>query len=288
MNEANPKKKKKGLKLTLVGIFIGLVAGFGILAIESYVASELRALLDEEAQKACDCRFDASNISISLLTMRGSAQDARILRGGEPRLIFKRVNASFSLSRASEKLLVLSDLHLQDGVAYDVDEDSVTFQFIDSLSTAPPPERQKEDRWKLHLDQLRVSGARFTQDFPGTYITGSSISLLMNRNAADDFALKPTIGDLKLTLKQTSRRPYEKTIELGKVTSRLTLQDTQALFKKLQLIVDQSIVLIDATSYTDEGNRLEGSADMTLETSLLQLGDFIQTELSFFRRKKIR
>lgn len=274
------KKKKFGIKLTLVGILIGVITGFGILGLQSFIAGELHTLLNEEARKACNCSFDASSIDISLLTLRGKAKNARILRNGEPRLLFREVETRFSLTQLGQKRIVLSDLHLKDGVAYNVDEDSVTFQFIDSLSTLPPPEKRKKDRWKLHLEQLRVSASRFTQDYPGTYITGNHISLLMTRDARERFQLRPTIGNLSLTLKQTESRPYEKTIQFGKVTSLLTLEDSRAIFEKLKVVSEHSAMHIDAISDTENNNALSGSSKFVVDTLLLQLNDFIQTQIS--------
>ena len=274
------KKKKLGIKLTLVGIILGIITGFGILGIQSFIAGELHTILNDEARKACNCSFDASSIEISLLTLSGKAKDARILRNGEPRLLFREVETRFSLTQLGQKRIVLSDLHLKDGVAYNVDQDSVTFQLIDSLSTLPPPEKRKEDRWKLHLEQLRVSVSRFTQDYPGTYITGNHISLLMTRDDRDRFQLRPTIGNLSLTLKRTENRPYEKTVQFGKVTSLLTLEDSQAIFEKLKVSSEHSGIHIDAIADTKNNNALSGTSKFVVDTLLLQLNDFIKTQIS--------
>jgi outer membrane protein insertion porin family len=275
-NSIKKRRGKKGLYLASLGLFIGLLIGFGIKAIENYAASELISILEEEAKKACDCTFEADQAKVGLFSLKGRVKNAKLLKDGKVYLQFNQITAKFSLSDYKKKIIRLTDLHLIDGLATNVDEDSVTYKFIDSLSTPLPPEQVKEDSWKLRLEALRVSTSSFIQDYISSQLTGDRISLTMNRDANDDFVLKPVIGKLNLLIKDPlNQSKFSKTIKFGKVKSILTIQDAKTIFKKIRLVRKKSVVKAIAESLNKQGNKLSGNIDYKLQSEFLQLDSFL-------------
>src|SRR5687767_11817221 len=105
MTTKPPKKRKGGAFLALIGLCIGLGLGFTVVAIKDYAKDQITTLLTEEVAKACDCQFAADSIEISLLGLRGVAHNARIIEHGVDRLLVKRIEARFNLSKITERII---------------------------------------------------------------------------------------------------------------------------------------------------------------------------------------
>ncbi len=275
--------KKRKSRWLIYGLLLGILLGLAIVAVQNLIAQQLVKLLEEEATKACDCQFKTDRVDVSLLTMSAEAKNARIESQGKVGLQFARMTLGFSMDRLATHEIALNDLHLYDGWADNVDDDSITFKFIDSLTEPVAPERDYPGRWKVWLRNLIITNTGFVQEYSTSRILGSAGELSMIRNEDDDFVLYPKIGQLELVLKPNTYRTEEKRIYLGGVTSTITLRDiddAHAIFKDLTLKNDPNLIALNAISKNREHNKLSGSGLFNLNTRLLQIADYLPGQLA--------
>ena len=265
--------KKKGTRLALFGIIIGIAFGFLIRITQSYIKSELVDLLQDEINTSTGCDFKYKSINVSLLTLSAKGRELRIQCADRTKLEFKRIYASFGLKDIFSKVIHLNSLDLIDGFSEDVGPESATYKFIDYLSAPLPPEKSNEDRLRLKLQRLTVTDSGFIEYLENGSLIGNKVSLLLHRDKNKDFALKPTIKTLKLIFNPDTI--HEREIDLGTITASLVLLDDKILFKNLKLVQGSSFVNAEGISYNDQNHRLEGKAEYNIANDLLLLPDWI-------------
>lgn len=136
-------KRISGTTLALIGLFFGLSAGLGVVMLKYYIVQEVVDALDEEVKEACDCKLEFDSFSLSFFGRNGRATNVRIVENGVPRLWFDEVTTDVNIDQIREKKVYLENLVLSNGTADGVGPDSVTFRFIDQLTTPLPPKNRR-------------------------------------------------------------------------------------------------------------------------------------------------
>lgn len=260
---------KVGGMFVLFSLAVGILIGFGIEASKEYLATTLKEVMQEEAQKACGCSFNVDDVEVSFLSLSARASNPRLELNGIPALQFKKIKVSFGLSEIFSRQIGL-ELHLIDGHAKEVDSESPTFLFIDSLAAPLPPEKDRPDRWKLKLNSVRVSKGSFEQTVPVGMLTGTGASLEMVRDELDNFVLTPKLEKLNIEIDDengSSRTNYT----LGEVTGTLYLKDDTLDYQQLLLTLGRSVIKGSASMQTGNGQPVEGELNFSFFSDSLPI-----------------
>lgn len=263
---------KKGLLLTIIGITLGIFTGFAILILQNYIAGEIVSLLNEESEKSSGCQFKTDSIEVSLITQSATAVNPRIECGGKAYLRFSKMHAGFSLREIRNKTILLEDIKLIEGFADGVGEDSPTFKFIDSLTTSPPPDKVRADRWKARLVSLDVLNSEFTEKFGERILRGRNLNVSVKRKTETEFDILPTLE--KLIWEGAARN-----LDLGRVVGNLTITEDKVLFHKILLFSDISRVEGQAVSDTKNHNKLSGTFDFSYLNLAQESGELLNGEV---------
>ncbi|MBX7144498.1 MAG: translocation/assembly module TamB domain-containing protein [Oligoflexia bacterium] len=272
--------KGRGVAKATAGLAIGIMLGLGVLAFKAYLAEQVTALLSDEVTASCACRFQVDAVDIHLLGLYAEARNPRIVADDKVALQFEGITADFGLGEILSKRILLKELVLSFGTAYSVGPDSPTFKFIDHLTTPIPPERDRPGRWKLRLEQLRVEKSRLMEPFTRSSLVGEGVSLLVRRDARDDFELLPSIERLRVVRNPVTNPTQPAIIELGKLTTLIHIDAQQALYKGARLAIKDSLISAEATSWNKEHDRLEGSLRFSVDSSSYDLPEWLRTALS--------
>ena len=132
------KRILRAQTLAWSGLFCGLIAGIAVLLSKQWLVQQIVSALEEEVQASCDCSLTFDSLSLSFLTLSGSARNVRIVERGANRLSFKKISVDIDLVEIKDKRIHLKNLTLIGGIADGVGPDSVTFRFIDQLTTPLP------------------------------------------------------------------------------------------------------------------------------------------------------
>lgn len=264
---------KRGGKLAVLGLLLGVGLGFVIVNTQRYLATEVVALLEEEAVAACNCRFEAEDVSISLLTLTARARNAKVTDPNGTSLAFKKIVAHISPFKIFNRIVVISKLRLIDGFADGLSEDSALFKFIDHLTEPIPPELDRPDRLRVELDRLTVEDARLREPFTTTSFWANGSWMTMTRNPDDSYTLLPKIEQLNVVTSQGSK------YIIGDCTGEVTIRDGQIDYQKVLVTLGNAKVEAKARSLSDEGNKLEGTAALSVDAPFLKLEDWLTTTL---------
>ena len=264
--------------LAIAGLVLGISLGF---ALVGYIKRELVSYLDDMVRRSCDCKFEVDRVELSIPTLSAVARNARIVSAGETRLQFKKITASASLLGIFDHIIPLS-ISLSGGMARQVDEESVTYKFIDFLSAPFPAERDYPDRWKVRLTDLDLKNASFIQRFPSFTLRAKGITLDLSRDARDDFLLEPRIEALIADIPlqdPVQGTPASHSITLGTVKSQLLIKENLIDFTKIILEREKAWVKIAAVSHTDQHNAIEGEMEYVVDAASVGLGADAHAEL---------
>ena len=261
--------KKRGVVLAVAGIFVGVTFGIAVRILAGKIRAEVSQLLSELVQESCECKLAFDSLDIHLFRLSAIARNVRITEGGEEKLTFSRVTASFGLSQVLDRVVSLKELRIREGFADGVGPDSVTFRFIDHLTEPIKPERDRPDRWKLKLQRVVLQSGSFRERFDDSSLVGERLSLAVQRDAQDNFNMNAQIGTLKLVSRDG---PFT----FGNVNGTVQFRDQKTLFPRLTLSKNGSSVIIDAESFNRERSRVEGRATYDLATRSFGLPDWIR------------
>lgn len=269
----------KGNTLVFVGLFLGLLTGAGVLSFKHWLVNEIVSSLEEEVSASCDCSLAFDSFSLSFSRLGGRARNVRILEKGVPRLTFKDIRAKVDLSEIRDKKVHLSSLVLSGGTADGVGPDSVTFRFIDQLTTALPPELQKPNRWRVILDTLEVRESFLRESFGTSEISGSGVGLFVKR-IDETFSLLPSIADFRYTSygEKAGEPPSE--LFLGPLSGSVVIEDSRTLFNSIFLGRDRSRIDAKAILTPDQNNTLDGSTTFTITPEYLGLPAWLKGEFA--------
>jgi len=269
--------KRYALRFTVFCLFVGIFIGVGIRVAEHYAASELMAELDQEAKHACNCSIHYDSVEVSLFRMRAFGKNVRLVENNVERLHFNKVYAYFSLKKIREHTVLLSELQLNTGYSDGAGPESATYKFIDWLAAPIPPEKDRPGRWRIKLQNLKMSKAHFTEKLSDGIIKGDDVSLLVNRRPDTDFDLKPTIGKLII---DRSDKSESKIIEIGKLSSFFTIHDHSVDFEKIKLDHGDSFITTTAAIDLDHQNGISGKLVYLIDSKSIKLPDWISFVLS--------
>lgn len=266
-------RRTRSYRLALSGLLLGLMTGFAVLALKQLAARELIALLDDEVQASCPCRFEVDRVDISLLTLSATAHQARIVSEGKRPLSFARVEADFSLRHLLSRMVVLRELRLVDGVAWGVGPESVTFRFIDHLTAPIPPERDYPDRWRVSLERLVVTPSRFVEPLGVRELRGEGVQLVMQLDEHDNYVLLPQLETLRLLVVNDdgSSRGYR----LGSAKGELYIRDNTLEVRDLRFGRPRSFADFVGAIDMGNGNALRGTVNWRLDSVTFALDPWI-------------
>jgi outer membrane protein insertion porin family len=265
----------KGNTLVFLGLFLGLITGAGILSFKHWLVNEIVTSLEDEVTAACDCSLAFDSFSLSFSRLGGRARNVRIMEKGVPRLTFKDIRAKVDLSEIRDRKVHLASLVLSGGTADGVGPDSVTFRFIDQLTTPLPPEKQKPDRWQVILDTLEVRDSFLRESFGTSEISGSGVGLFVKR-IDDTFSLLPSIADFRYTSYGTTAGEPPSELFLGPLSGSVVIEDARTLFNSIFLGRDASRIEAKAILSPDENNKLVGSTSFTITPEYLGLPEWLK------------
>ena len=268
-------KRISGTTLALIGLFFGLSAGLGVVMLKYYIVQEIVDALDEEVKNACDCKLEFDSFSLSFFGRNGRATNVRIVENGVPRLWFDEVTTDVNIDQIREKKVYLENLVLSNGTADGVGPDSVTFRFIDQLTTPLPPEKQKADRWRAILNTLEMRNSRIRESFGSSELLGSGTSLFVQR-VEQGFSLRPHIADLRYRSFSKNDPTQITELRLGELSTSIIIEDARTLFDPLRLGRDSSNISLQMAVDTDHGDRSTGSAKYELTPGYIGLPDWLQ------------
>jgi outer membrane protein insertion porin family len=265
----------KSNTLVFIGLFLGLVTGAVILSFKHWLINEIISSLEEEVKASCDCSLAFDSFSLSFTTLSGRARNVRIVEKGIPRLSFKDIRAKIDLSEIREKKVHLATLVLNAGTADGVGPDSVTFRFIDQLTTPLPPEKQDPDRWRVILDTLEVKDSFLRESFGESEISGSGVGLFVKR-IDETFSLLPRIADFRYTSYGTTPGEPPSELFLGPLSGSIVIEDAKTLFNSLLLGRGRSRIEAKAVLTPDQNNKFEGTTSFILTPDYLGLPDWLR------------
>jgi outer membrane protein insertion porin family len=183
----------RAFRLPIIGLLLGMTLGFGFLQLKSFIKQKFVELLQDEARIACNCTLEAEQLDLSLLRFRAVAIKPTLKENGVVKMQFKKLVAYFSLAKVREKMLMISDIQMNDGFSRGVGPDSATWRFIHQLASPPPPEKNYPGRWKVKLAHLNVRNGIFSQVVPTSsgsyYLRGHVPTIEMTRDAATNYDL---------------------------------------------------------------------------------------------------
>ena len=64
-------KRFAGTTLAILGLTLGIAAGFGIVSLKKFLIQEITTALNEEAQTACGCSIEYDTFTLSFSTLSG-------------------------------------------------------------------------------------------------------------------------------------------------------------------------------------------------------------------------
>ena len=267
-------KRIKGTTLALIGLFLGLSLGCGVVALKHYLVQEIVDALDDEVEAACDCKLVFDSFSLSLLKRQGRATNVRIVENGVPRLWFDEITTDVNIDEIREKRLYLENLTLSRGTADGIGPDSVMFRFIDQLTTPLPPEKQVADRWRAILNTLKVEDTLLREPFSDSEILAANTSMDLVREG-EQYLLKPRIGDLRYRSFEKGTRTVSQELMLGEVSAGVTIEDSRTLFDSLTVGRNASRASIKMAVDTDHGDQCSGDASFDLAPDYIGLPDWL-------------
>lgn len=268
--------KRNGLRFALLGLLFGVLLGGAIVYVRGIAVRELNSLLEEEFLNSTGCRFEADSVAIHLLPLRAVARNARVACSDGEKLRFQRIVAFIGLQEIFKRRLLLSELRLVNGVARGVGENSVLYRFIDTVTTAPPPELDGPKRWKLKLMRVTLKDSTLIEEFSNQVLIGEQASLDCRRNAEDNFDLNPTIKVLRLH----SKKGDTPDMIFGQVSGSLTIFDERVEFHRLRLERIPTVASLSGISLSKQGNAFSGEATMQVDPATLGLERYATTQFS--------
>lgn len=262
----------RGNTIALLGLFLGLSTGAALLLAKHWLANEIITSLEDEVVASCDCSLALDSLSLSLSTLSAKARNVRILdHEGRAMLSFKKITTDIDISEIRSKRVHLKNLTLSEGIADGVGPDSVTFRFIDQLTKPLPPERQRPDRWRVILDNLKVKSSFLREQFRNSELSGSSVSLDVERSG-DTFLLSPKIADLRYTSFKSNGQEPPRELLLGPLAASLSIEDAKTIFKSISISNPPSTVDLAATNISlPNKDLLSGSGSFTLTNDYIGL-----------------
>lgn len=261
----------RGVRLTVIGVVLGILCGIGIRSLERYLAKQIQLALEDEVVASCECTFAIQKLRVSLLTLSASGTGAEIREGGTPKLSIGKLRASVSLLGALDRVVTIKRLRLSDAHVSGFGEQSVLYRFIDQLTEPAPPEKDDPGRIHIELARLSLDDATLDEQFSSGFLRASDASLEVLRLPDGDFRLDPKIKRLAFHFSSGSSPP----LQLGVVQGRVYLRDFKTIFSPLRYQLIDTVLKGRLTSYPKEGNRLEGAMK-----GFVRPGDF--TPLSIF------
>lgn len=246
-------------------VLLGVTLGVGLVALFSasrILEEDLKTLiideLEGELQKVCKrCNIAHDGISISLLTGYGEIAQPRITEDEENvALSFHRITANFQIGSLWNRIIDL-DLTLESGHANGLGPQSVTFKFIDQLSTpsdAPP------SFVRVRLQNLAVVNTTFIEPVARGTIGGDGLNLSLSRTGDTEMLLKP---ELKSLTWLAHHWKIQEPVSLGKLKAILSLNDGNISFRHLSLKREQAELRMTGTSTQ---NQLRGNFSFSGDT----------------------
>lgn len=268
-------KRFAGTTLAILGLALGIAAGFGIVSLKKFLIKEIVTALNDEAQIACGCKLEYDTFNLSFSTLSGKATNVRLVENGSTRLSFPLLTSRFSIREIHKKLVTLYDLNLTSGFADGVGPDSATFRFINQLTTPLPPELDSKDRWRVQLDSLNILESKLREDFGGSELTAAGVKLAVIRDG-ENFNLFPEIADLRYRSFTNKERTAVSELPLGKLAASLTIEDQRTVFHSLNLGDDSSVTELTATVDTQRNDLLSGNSNMVLRSQYIGLPEWLQ------------
>lgn len=247
------QRKKRGIRLAVWGLVLGVLFGTGVRLLERFIASSLIDLLRDEARASCACDFQIDSIKMSLLTMSARAKNARVLFNGKPALTVKNLRATFRpFERILKRKIVLKHLLLDDIDVDGVGAESGTFLFINHLAEPLDPSKDHPLKFTVSLMNMTVQNAHVQQHVGGAKVEGFDVGLTYQRDDSDNLVLHPHAA--KLVYASSEEEP----IELGQLESELYITDDSIEFRTLALQAQDILSQVTATVFPQDGHRLEG------------------------------
>lgn len=264
----------RGNIIALIGLFLGLSTGAGLLLAKQWIIREVVSALEDEVVASCDCSLAFDSLSLSFLTLRAHARNVRIVEQGLPKLAFKSIVANVDISEIRDKRIHLSSLTLRDGTADGIGPKSVAFRFIDQLTTPLPPEKQRPNRWRVILDNLKVENSFIREPFSSSEISGSGVSLTVKREG-ENFLLAPRIGDLRyVSFGKTPKTP-PKELLLGPLTATVLIEDSKTIFQSLKLMRASSLIEMSGSALNNEDQTFSGIGDFRISSDYIGLPSWL-------------
>ena len=274
-SQISSPRRKNGLRLATIGVFLGILLGIGKVFIERSVEDLLFTLLNDEAQKACACSFEAEEVDFSLLTMRGTAINAKIVEEGIDRISVPKITADFNLlKKITQKRIALTSLKLFSPLVNSVHPDSGGVRFISSLARPLTPEQKEEFKIRIKLLSLDVIEGEVTQPLPFGSLIGQGVSLQFLRDNQDNLRLTPSARNLIF------RGRNNGVISFGNIESALYITDDQVSIETLLLTLKKSFLQISGIIDKKNGDLLSITGDTEIFTENLALSLLPQGHLS--------
>jgi outer membrane protein insertion porin family len=272
-------KRIAGTTLALIGLALGIAAGFGIVALKKFLVSEIVSALNDEAKKACNCSLEYDTFALSFSTLSGKATNIKLSMDGKQRLAFPLVTSRFSIRHILQKKIALYDLTLTGGYADGVGPDSATFRFIDQLTAPLPPELDKPGRWRVELDSLEIKESALREPFDTSELTGEGVGLFVKR-VDENFVLMPSIADLRYRTFTSADHSSYSELPLGKLAASIVIENERAVFNSLTLGDGTSRTTLQATVDTEHDDKMTGDAQLALTTQYIGLPDWLRGSLA--------
>ena len=269
------KRILRAQTLAWSGLFCGLIAGIAVLLSKQWLVQQIVSALEEEVQASCDCSLTFDSLSLSFLTLSGSARNVRIVERGANRLSFKKISVDIDLVEIKDKRIHLKNLTLIGGIADGVGPDSVTFRFIDQLTTPLPPEKQRPNRWRVILDSLFIKQSFLRESFGTSELSGSGVTMKLLRENTT-FHLSPSIKDFRYTTYSHDALTPSQELYLGNLQADLTIQNSITSFRSLSLGRAQSSIQAQANSDGRNNHALAGALNAQIEGEYLGLPTWLE------------
>lgn len=264
-------KRFPGHKLAFLGLFAGLAFGLAVTIFKHWLSNEIIDSIEDEVKASCPtCSLAFDTFSLSFSTLTGKATNVRILKEGQVKLSFSELRGAFSIRDIAEKRVYLTSLNLFNGIADGVGPDSVTFKFIDQLTTPLPPELAKPNRWRITLDRLLIHSADFREPLGKNELLGKGFSLLVERRG-EAFSLSPKVQSLTYRGFDRLTNQFNQTLPLGDLSAELLIDNGVTTFTDLRVGRDQSGVSIDGNLNSTIGNYCSGEGDVTIQAQYIGL-----------------
>ncbi len=191
---------KRPLLFISVSLILGAIAGFSFLLLEKYAARELLGVLADEIRASGDYDLVYDSAELNLLRLKARAKNVRIISNQtKENLVFvKTLEASFNLSRISNRIADLTELKLINGDLNGVGPDSAIYNVVDYLAAPVPPENDRPDRFKIKLQRLTLTPASAVEKIGEHNLQIKDLELQLARNESDNFDLHGSIREAAL------------------------------------------------------------------------------------------